>query len=305
MVQLIRTLNFCLLVTTPLNRTYDLELPSVFVQTPKFTASSPCELAADFTPSPVKQASRWIEQGFDTPDWKPASGLRQELYSVETEVLKQSLEIHFSSSKDRPKDLLSAPRSMHRGPVKDKTPEGSAKRGRLLQALRTAHLERNEGVLDQLICNPRDSCQDLFKTARFDEFRPPPSAVTSGTPCLQYRHVPGLASLSSTTTTFHSQIATSLTEFSRLHKINPSSKTFATGYGESHSLKLTMGNAPNSVIPLHRGPLTRSAASPKVIPAFPTATQMPPPSYWDSALRRRTNNASRTPLCNPFSVSRN
>ncbi|KAF7234650.1 hypothetical protein EG68_11828 [Paragonimus skrjabini miyazakii] len=178
-------------VTTPLNRTYDLELPSLFVQTPKFTASSPCELAADFTPSPVKQASRWIGQGFDTPDWKPASGLQEEFYPVESEVLKQSLETHFSSSKNRPKDLLSAPRSMHRGPVKDKTPEGSAKRGRLLQALRTAHLERNEGVLDQLICN--------------------------------------------------------------------------------------------------------------VTPASSTATQMPPPSYWDSALRGRTNNISRTPLYNPFS----
>ncbi|KAA3673412.1 uncharacterized protein DEA37_0012016 [Paragonimus westermani] len=153
---------------------------------------------------------------------------------------------------------------MHRGPVKDKTPEGSAKRGRLLQALRSAHLERNEGVLDQLICNPRDPCQDLIRTARFDGLRLLPSAVSSGTPFLHCHRAPNLASLASTTTTFHSQVTTPFTEFSRLHEINPGSETFATGHEEPHSLKVIMENTPNSAISLHRGPLTRSAAAPKV-----------------------------------------
>ncbi|KAF6772121.1 hypothetical protein AHF37_09398 [Paragonimus kellicotti] len=87
--------------------------------------------------------------------------------------------------------------------------------------------------------------------------------------------------------------------------MNQSSKTFDTGRGESHSLKVTMENAPNSVIPLHRGPLTRSAVSSKVPPVSSTATEMPPPSYWNSALSNRANSVSRTPLSNTFSVSRN
>ncbi|KAF8565187.1 hypothetical protein P879_08541 [Paragonimus westermani] len=190
---------------------------------------------------------------------------------------------------------------MHRGPVKDKTPEGSAKRGRLLQALRSTHLERNEGVLDQLICNPRDPCQDLIRTARFDGLRLPPSTVASGTPCLHCHRVPNLASLTSTTTTFHSQVTTPLTEFSRPHEINPRSGTFATGPEESHSLKVTMENALNSAIPLHRRPLTRSAATPKVTPASSIANRMPA----RSALFGRTNGVSQTPLHNPSSVSGN